>query len=82
MKLNQGFDGLLYGEMFWVFSRNKQKNPHNRSYSPRISLWFEPGLTCPDKSVETKAGVQSGLTKVFSWTSVGMFTSGNKRLMT
>lgn len=25
MKLNHGFDGLLYGEMFGGFLRNKQK---------------------------------------------------------
>lgn len=82
MKLNQGFDGLLYGEMFWVFLRNRQKNPHNRSDSPIILPGFEHGSTCPDNCVETKAVVQSGLTKVVSWTSVEMFTSGNKRLMT
>lgn len=57
IKLNQGFDGLLYGEMFGVVLRNKQKKPHNRSYSPRILLGFEHGNTCSDKSVETKDGV-------------------------
>lgn len=82
MKLNHGFDGLLYGEMFGFFLRNKQKkNPHNRSDSSGILLGFEHGNTFPEKSVENKAGVQSVLTEVVSWTSVEMFSSGNKRLM-
>lgn len=82
MKLNQGFDGLLYGEMFWVFYETNKQNTHNRSDSQIISPGFECGSTCPDNCVETKAVVQSGLTKVVSWTSVEMFTSRNKRLMT
>ena len=81
MKLNYGFDGLLYGETFCGFLRNKKKSPHNRSDSARILLGFEDGNIRPDKSTETKAGVQSGVTKVVSWTSVEMFTSRKKRLM-